>query len=44
MMIYRPPAAPALRHTIVAVFGNNVEATGNKVACCFDIVASVDRA
>jgi len=23
---------------------NNVEATGNKVACCFDIVASVDRA
>jgi len=24
--------------------GNIVEATGNKVACCFDNVASVDRA
>jgi len=24
--------------------GNNVEATGNKVASCFDIVAGVDRA
>jgi len=23
---------------------NNVEATGNFVACCFDIVAGVDRA
>ena len=29
---------------IVAQNGNIVEATGNKVACCFDIVASVDRA
>ena len=29
---------------IVTQNGNNVEATGNKVACCFDIVASVDRA
>jgi len=29
---------------IVAVFGNNVEATGNKVASCFDIVAGVARA
>ena len=27
----------------VAQNGNIVEATGNKVACCFDIVASVDR-
>ena len=29
---------------IVAQNGNIVEATGNKVACCFDIVAGVDRA
>jgi len=29
---------------IVAQNGNIVEATGNKVACCFDNVASVDRA
>ena len=28
----------------VAKNGNNVEATGNKVASCFDIVAGVDRA
>ena len=28
----------------VAQNGNIVEATGNKIACCFDIVASVNRA
>jgi len=29
---------------IIAVFDNNVEAAGNKVASCFDNVAGVDRA
>ena len=29
---------------IVAVFGNSVAGFGNKVECCFDIVAGVDGA
>ena len=41
---FRPLTKSNVASTLLPKNGNIVEATGNKVACCFDIVASVDWA